>query len=263
VNIAIQVTSLVIGFGILERLPFLRFQAAAFFRRWFATDALHLATSIAMASATLAWVALGSGALAALGLPRLAASGLPGLACAAVALVLLDLGHYAVHWSLHRFGALWELHKVHHSSPALDWLATFRSHLVEQALRHFATPLLVIAAGPPLGAVALALTVHGIFSLLNHSNLAPPLRWLEPVFVTPRLHRVHHAPDTSEHNLGVVFTLWDRLRGTLATASVAPGARLGVPGELDDFPQGWARQQLRPLRAGARAALRASGAAPA
>jgi lathosterol oxidase len=52
-----------------------------------------------------------------------------------------------VHLSLHRFEALWQLHEVHHSSPALDWLATFRSHLLEQALRHFATPLLLVAVG--------------------------------------------------------------------------------------------------------------------
>jgi len=247
-DLLIQIASVAFGFGVLERIPGLRYQAAAFFRRWFATDALHLATSVSMSAATLAWVAFGSAALAALGVPRLAAAGAPWLACAAIALVLLDLGHYAVHWSLHRFGALWELHKVHHSSPALDWLATFRSHLAEQALRHFATPLLVIAAGPPLGAVALALTVHAVFSLVIHSNLALPLRWLEPVLVTPRLHRVHHAPDTSERNLGVVFTLWDRLRGSLIRQDPPASALLGVPGEVGSYPQSWPRQQLEPLR---------------
>jgi sterol desaturase/sphingolipid hydroxylase (fatty acid hydroxylase superfamily) len=256
-DLLIQIASLAFGFGVLERLPRLRFQAAAFFRRGFGSDALHLLTSMTLASLTLGFVALGSGLLGWLGLPRLSALGLPGLASAGLALVLLDLGHYAVHLSLHRFDALWALHKVHHSSLALDWLATFRSHL-QQALRHFATPLLLVLVGPPLGAVALALTVHGVFALLNHSNLAPPLRWLEPVFVTPRLHRVHHGVHTSEMNLGVVFTLWDRLRGTLVTHGLAPAASLGVPGELDSYPQTWARQQLEPLRA-----VRARGAAAA
>jgi lathosterol oxidase len=255
----IQVAAAAFGFGFLERLPRLRFQSAAFFRRAFASDALHLLTSATLASLTFGWVALGSAALGALGVPRLAALPLPGVAFAALAVVGIDLGHYAVHLALHRFDALWAFHKVHHSSPALDWLATFRAHLLEQLLRHFAAPLLLLALGPPLWSVALALTVHGLFALLIHSNLAPPMRWLEPLFVTPRLHRVHHAARTSERNLGVVLTLWDRLRGTLAPPDAAP-QRLGVPGELDSYPQTWARQQLEPLRGGAAPAPRASPA---
>jgi sterol desaturase/sphingolipid hydroxylase (fatty acid hydroxylase superfamily) len=137
---------------------------------------------------------------------------------------------------------------VHHSSPTLDWLATTRSHLLEQALRHGAAPLLPIAAGIPAGAVALAAGLFALVAVTNHSNLAPRLRWLEPVFVTPRLHRLHHVPESSERNLGVVLTLWDRLRGSFLAADTPTATALGVPGEVGAYPQSWPRQQLEPLR---------------
>jgi lathosterol oxidase len=243
-----QIAAIGLAFGLAERLPRLRYAPLPFFRRAFASDGLHLASSVALASAALAWIALASSGLDALGAPRLASEALPGFALVPLALVLLDLGHYAVHWALHRVGPLWELHKVHHSSPTLDWLATTRSHLLEQALRHGAAPLLPIAAGFPAPAVALAAGVFALVAVTNHSNLAPPLRWLEPIFVTPRLHRLHHVPQSSERNLGVVLTLWDRLRGTFSAGDTPPATPLGVPGEVGAYPQSWPRQQLEPLR---------------
>jgi hypothetical protein len=42
-----------------------------------------------------------------------------------------------------------------------------------------------------------------------------------------------------------VLTLWDRLRQTLAHGPVVPGARLGVPGELETYPQTPRRRHAR------------------
>jgi len=245
-----QLLAITLGFGLLERLPRLRFQPLPFVRRGFGTDLLHLAVTSAISSGTVAWVALGSNALGALGVPRLASLGLPSWAFVLPALALLDLGQTLVHRALHRFDPLWELHKVHHSSPSLDWLATFRAHGLEHVLRTTLAPLGLIALGLPIGAVAVAATIHGIFSITNHSNLSlTKLHWLEPVLVTPRLHRVHHASRTSERNFGVAFTLWDRLLGTFERAADAtPGAVLGVPGEETTYPQRWPQHVVEPLR---------------
>jgi sterol desaturase/sphingolipid hydroxylase (fatty acid hydroxylase superfamily) len=40
--------------------------------------------------------------------------------------------------------------------------------------------------------------------------------WLEWVFITPRLHHVHHSDNLtlSNANFGVIFSIWDRLFGT-------------------------------------------------
>lgn len=89
---------------------------------------------------------------------------------------------------------------------------------------------------------------HVIWAMLNHANVAPRLAFLEGVLITPRLHRVHHVPETSTCNLGTVLTLWDRLRGTLLVASRPPDCVFGVPGEVASYPHGWTRQLIEPAR---------------
>ena len=244
----VRIGVFVLVFGVLERVPGLRLRALPFLRRAFATDAAHLAAQVVLAAASLAGVAAATRALAALGMPQLASLALPLWATAPLALVLLDFGHYAVHFALHRVGALWELHKVHHSSPDLDWLATFRSHFFEQALRHALAPLPLVIIGMPLDAAALASALFSVVAVLNHANLSLPLGRLEAVFVTPRLHRLHHVPASCENNLGGLLALWDRLRGTWCTAAVAPDVALGIPGEVGCYPDSWLRQQVEPLR---------------
>ena len=255
-----------LGFGLftalLERAPALRRRAQPFLRRRFATDLVYLATGFGVGGGlALAWFAWASGALAALGAPRPSFAALPAPAQVLLALVGIDLGNYASHLLLHRVGALWELHKVHHSSRQLDWLATFRSHLLEQALRRLLAPALLILAGAPLAAVATASAIFLAFTVFNHANLRLPLRGLEPLLITPRLHRIHHTEGGSECNLGTLLSVWDRLRGALECREPGPEARLGVPGEVESYPQGWlAALVVAPARAlGLRAA---PGAAP-
>ena len=137
---------------------------------------------------------------------------------------------------------------IHHSSPTLDWLATFRSHLVEQALRRLVAPLLLILAGVPVDVAGSAAAIFVAWAILNHANLRLPLGALEPLLITPRLHRLHHLPATTERNLGTMLTLWDRLRGTLVAAEPARPYAFGMPGEHASYPEGWWRQLVEPVR---------------
>jgi len=235
--------------AVLERFPRLRMRAQSLLRPYFFSDVVYLLTGfVAGTSLALAYVAAGSDWLGSrAGLPRLAGLEPPRWLAVPLALVAIDAGNYFAHWLLHRFDVLWEVHKVHHSSRQLDWLAAFRSHLLEQLLRRAVAPLLLIAIGFPIEAVALAGGVFTAWAALNHSNLrfGPP--WLERFVVTPRLHRIHHRSESSESNLGTVLTLWDRLRGTLLTEPPPGAERLGVPGEVESYPQGWWRQLARPF----------------
>jgi sterol desaturase/sphingolipid hydroxylase (fatty acid hydroxylase superfamily) len=130
-----------------------------------------------------------------------------------LALVLLDLGNYVVHWALHRYPLLWRLHALHHSSPVLDWLATFRAHPLEQIVRRLGAPLFVIAAGVSPAAVGLASAIFIAWAIGNHANLRLRLRALDAFAITPHLHWLHH--ESAEHNFGTVFSVWDRLTGRL------------------------------------------------
>jgi sterol desaturase/sphingolipid hydroxylase (fatty acid hydroxylase superfamily) len=200
---------------------------------------------VATAGVALGWVAVGGALVGGLGVPRLTMSRWLAVPLAVVA---LDAGNYVAHWLLHRVDVLWEFHKIHHSSPTLDWLATFRSHLVEQALRRLVAPLLLILAGVPVDVAGSAAAIFVAWAILNHANLRLPLGALEPLLITPRLHRLHHLPATTERNLGTMLTLWDRLRGTLVAAEPARPYAFGMPGEHAAYPEGWWRQVVEPVR---------------
>lgn len=235
--------------AVLERLRNTRFRAQAFWRPYLGTDAVYLATGFVAAGALgFAWLVVASAHVAAL--TGLRETFWPRVAWplqVLVALVAIDLGNYLCHWAMHRVDGLWVFHEAHHSSRSLDWMATFRSHLGEQAFRRLASPLAVIVLGVPVDAVAVAAVVFVGWGMVNHANVRLPLGWAERVLVTPRLHRHHHVPGTSERNLGAIFTCWDRLRGTLVTGEVAPEVAFGLPRDRETYPQAWDQQLVAPL----------------
>ena len=246
VYLTLVVTGLVIAS--LERLPGLRFRRAPFLRRFFASDVFYLVTGFMGGTAlTYSFIFSASAVLGSVGVPRLSAFELPGWVSAAIALVSLDLGNYAAHSLMHRYDALWEIHKIHHSSRALDWLATFRSHIFEQILRQLLAPIILILVGVPLEAVVLGSSVFYAWAMFIHSNLGLNLGAIEPVLVTPRLHRLHHDSNNTNKNFGTVFTLWDRLLGKLDVRESSTDVIFGVPGEVETYPQGWWPQLVQPL----------------
>lgn len=239
-----------LGIASLERHPRLRFAPQRLFRRHFGSDAVYVVTSyVAGGAAGFAYLAAGSAWLGQLGVPRLSSLSLSLFVTVPIAIVSLDLFNYLTHLLLHKVDPLWETHKAHHSILELDWLAAFRQHFLEAAFRRVLTPVPFILVGFPMDAILIgfAITVS-LFGMLGHSNLRLDLRRLEPIFITPRLHRLHHTTTTTHRNLGSVLTVWDRLFGTLVTEEPGPDARLGVPGEVDSYPQGWHRQLLEPMR---------------
>jgi len=235
----------------LERVPALRFAPSRFLRPHLLTDAAWYA--VAAATSLVTAVAFRPQ------LQRLAIPGVAqriGAAPTAVALVgavaLYDLVAFHVHRLIHRSDVLWTVHKVHHSTRRLDWLATTRTHMFEHLVRNLPAQAALFAVGIPVPVIAAAIAVYAVFALIGHSNLAVDLRWAEPLFITPRLHRLHHVPATTHNNFGTVFSLWDHLAGTLTVRDTAIDEPIGVPGELDSYPQRFVdavRQPLRQLRA--------------
>jgi sterol desaturase/sphingolipid hydroxylase (fatty acid hydroxylase superfamily) len=241
----------------LERLPVLRFAPSPFLRRFLATDgAWYLVATTAALVSTVVF----RPQLSKLEVPPIAdaVGGLPVVVQLGVALVVYDFIAFAVHIGIHRSDALWSVHKVHHSSLRLDWLATTRTHMFEHLLRNVPAQAALFVLGMPASTIAVTLLVYATFALHGHSNLRVGGRWLELVFITPRLHRLHHIPETTQQNFGTILTLWDRLFGTLVTRDAGPEERTGVPGEIDAYPQRFAsafRQPLVEARARRTAAL--------
>jgi sterol desaturase/sphingolipid hydroxylase (fatty acid hydroxylase superfamily) len=232
----------------LERLPGLRFAPLRLRRPWLGSDLAYFASGIGFSLLTSGFVLWLSGQLGRLGVPRLAEMPLPSPLAFVVSLLLLDLGQYVTHRLLHAIEPLWEFHKAHHSSRTLDWLANSRSHVVENALRRYVAPLGVIALGMPRMPTVVAGTLLSVWALFIHSNVRVDLRPLERLVTTPRVHRIHHMPATTQRNFGAFLTVWDRIAGTFVAFDPAPGDTLGVPGEVETYPQGFLAQLVEPIR---------------
>ncbi|MEQ1503632.1 MAG: sterol desaturase family protein [Myxococcota bacterium] len=170
----------------------------------------------------------------------------PLLAQLPLAIVVSDLGMYALHRASHAIPALWRIHAVHHSTERLYTVASGRVHPVYSALAVLCAtgPILVLGAPPPL--FALLSTFVGAAGLVQHSNVAldaRPVRWL---LATADAHRWHHAADPAEGgvNFGNTLSWWDRLFGTWRVPAGQPAAvGLGDP----SYPQGWFGQLVAPF----------------
>ena len=232
--------------GRLERTRALRFRELSRPRRFLLTDMGWYAVVIG-ATALSAFVVRPVLARLSIGPLRGALAEAPFLAKLVLGVVLFDLVSFLVHRCLHRYDALWNIHKVHHSSLELDGSATTRTHMVENMLRFVPSQAMLFLVGMPVSVVAPAVAIAAVYGVSNHSNLGVDLRWIEPVLVTPRLHRRHHVPSTTMNNYGGILTVWDRLAGTLVRIDTGADERYGVPGEIDTYPQRFADAFRQPF----------------
>jgi sterol desaturase/sphingolipid hydroxylase (fatty acid hydroxylase superfamily) len=236
----------VLTVGVIERLPAFRFRALPLRRPYLGTDISWFLVAGA-ASALSAY--LFRPLLSSLALDPVAQwiTALPAPARLLLAVVIFDFISFAVHLALHRSDTLWNLHKVHHSSLELDSLATTRAHMLENFVRFLTPQAVLFVIGMPVEQVVPTVALYAIYGVFNHSNLGVDLRWAEAVFITPRMHRRHHIPATSQNNFGTIFSTWDRLFGRLCTVETGPEERFGVPGELDSYPQRFIPAVRQPL----------------
>ena len=138
-----------------------------------------------------------------------------------LAFVLLDLGDYVYHYTMHRFAWLWRFHLVHHCAQEVDVSTTVREHPGDTFVRVSFLALWVFVLGAGWGVLLLRQSVETFSNITSHSKYRLPGwldRYLGWVFITPNLHHVHHhfqLPYTNS-NFGDVFSVWDRLFGTRA-----------------------------------------------
>ncbi len=141
-------------------------------------------------------------------------------------LVLADLGLYWAHRILHT-RILWPTHAFHHSPRHVNVLAGLRASPI-----HILVLFLPLVAAyrifpfPDIGQYALVIFLVEISNQhYIHSNIYFPMtRQLEKLFVTPRMHIVHHSArkEHSNSNFGFVFSVWDRIFGTFTDPDSVP-----------------------------------------
>ncbi|MEL6608604.1 MAG: sterol desaturase family protein [Pseudomonadota bacterium] len=135
------------------------------------------------------------------------------------AMVILDFVVWANHVLFHKWDFLWRIHRVHHADEEMDVTTAIRFHPFEALLSMAVKVATVYALGAPVIAVILFEIILNGSAMFNHANLRLPERLdrvLRLVWVTPDMHRIHHAVDREEHdsNYGFALSIWDRLFGT-------------------------------------------------
>ncbi len=206
-----------------------------------------------MLIAITAWTS-GVAALAAFPALQSALSELPAWLQFPLAVLCADLAQASLHRAYHRFGPLWRLHAVHHSSQHMDWLAGSRMHLLEILFTRSMVLLPLVMLGFDPAAINAYVILVGLQAVLAHANLRLDFGWLEQVLVLPRYHHWHHArePGCEDINYAIHLPWVDRLMGTFRLPADGSWPReygLREPGEV---PDGIVAQHLAPFRSARR-----------
>ena len=143
-----------------------------------------------------------------------------------LSILVLDLiGQYVIHFMLHRVKWLWRFHMVHHSDTRVDATTGFRHHPGDAICRNLATLFVVIILGIPLSHYLVYRLITVVFAYSTHANIRLPERAeviLSYLFITPNIHKFHHHLERpwTDSNYGNIFSIWDRLFGTLVQGEV-------------------------------------------
>ena len=132
-----------------------------------------------------------------------------------LALLAADFTYYWMHRLEHEHRILWASHSVHHSSEDYNLTVGFRLSVVEGFFEWaFLIPMILIGFNPFQALVALILVAQ--YQHWVHTERVTKLGWLDEVFNTPSVHRVHHGSTAQylDKNYGGILMIWDKLFGT-------------------------------------------------
>lgn len=160
---------------------------------------------------------------------------LPDLARPVVCFLLMDLTFYWWHRANHEVAVLWRFHNVHHMDPDLDVSTSFRFHAVEVLYSTLFRAAQAALIGMTPATYAVYELVFTCGTAFHHGNMKLPVsleRVINLVFVTPRMHGIHHSGvhDETDSNYSVVFSWWDRMHNTLRLNVPHRDIDIGVPG---------------------------------
>lgn len=190
---------------VLLFIPFL--DLSFFFSRWTVKTLLAIHGDFAGLPAGTAWLA----------------------AFTVIAFLWDDFLRFAHHLLMHKVPWLWELHKVHHSARVLTPVTLYRTHPLESAMATLRNSLsLGVAAGFFIFFFEAEMSLVTLFGVnlfgfvfnflganLRHSHVPLAFGPLEYLFISPKMHQVHHSR-RSEHwdrNYGVSLSIWDSMVG--------------------------------------------------
>jgi sterol desaturase/sphingolipid hydroxylase (fatty acid hydroxylase superfamily) len=206
-------------------------------------DACYLALHAVVVIPLMTLLSVGSAALISGHAPWIelrAAQNWPGWLLVPLTIAAMDAANWLAHYADHRFTALWRFHALHHSQEELSVLTSFRAHPLMHTTGFLLASVPVVVLMPARPIDPILITAYVCVGTLQHANLRWSFGPLGRVLVSPAYHRLHHATDVQDVNLGVVLTVWDVLSGRARFPGGHVVGRTGldgrpVPVEQDDL----------------------------
>ncbi|MFL0062548.1 sterol desaturase family protein [Tenacibaculum maritimum] len=135
--------------------------------------------------------------------------------------VLYDLLFYIIHYLGHRVRFFWCIHGVHHTAEEMKMTVAVRGSFFGFLLTPHNTIWLPLLGFDPFMVLVVdgIAKIYGLFEHINEHFISSKNSWIENVFVTPSVHRVHHSKNHVylDRNYGETFSIWDHLFGTFQT----------------------------------------------
>lgn len=138
-----------------------------------------------------------------------------------LSVMMLDfIAQWFAHFLLHRIKWMWKFHLVHHSDILVDASTGTRHHPGDYFIREIFSLITVLLFGIPVAFYLFYRIATVFFTYLTHANIALP-SWLDYaiswIFISPNMHKFHHHYERpwTDTNFGNIFSIWDRLFGTL------------------------------------------------
>lgn len=131
------------------------------------------------------------------------------------AVFVADFTYYWMHRLEHEHRILWASHSVHHSSEDYNLTVSIRLSIIESSFEWiFLIPMVLLGFSPFQAIIGLILVAE--FQTWIHTERIGKLGWLDELFNTPSIHRVHHGSNKKylDKNYGGILIIWDKLFGT-------------------------------------------------
>ncbi len=109
---------------------------------------------------------------------------------------------------------------VHHTDPDLDITTAFRFYFGELIGSVFFRGAAVLLIGASPLVVLIFEIVFEAATQFHHTNMKLPFKFekaLNLLFVTPRMHGIHHSmvKRETDSNFSTIFSFWDRIHKTI------------------------------------------------
>jgi sterol desaturase/sphingolipid hydroxylase (fatty acid hydroxylase superfamily) len=171
----------------------------------------------------------------------------------AVFATVVFVGDFLSYWRhrLEHTRLLWPTHAIHHSDTEMTWLTLVRFHPLNRLITMCIDVGCLALLGFPHWALVANVILRHYYGEFIHADLPWTYGPLKRVFVSPVMHRWHHARDVTGagSNFATVFSVFDQAFGTY----YVPGL-CNVPlGVTDEMGNGTLGQLIYPFIAWTRA----------